>query len=149
VLNIPISVRGAGLLLLCLLASGCSVLSRNDSGTIAFGAQYHRVSNSQIDIVNPKSAFHPGESMAWVAHLSSKAGSHSITFSILQSLGGKERLVFHQAQPIKNAKFNELANRVMAGWLGWLHVTPPGTYVMRYSRGGTKLAEGSFRLTKH
>lgn len=136
------------MLLILLLASGCSILSGNDSGTIAFGTQYHEVSNSQIDIVNPKTSFHAGERMAWVAHLSTKAGSHAITFSILRSKRGRQTLVFQQAQPIKNSRYNELANGVMVGWLARLNVRPPGTYVMRYSRGGTKLAEGSFKLTR-
>jgi hypothetical protein len=139
---------GSIVLLILLMSAGCSILTANDSGTIAFGTQYHQVSNSQIDIVNPKTVFHAGEPMAWVAHLSSKAGSHTITFSILRSRGGRQTLVFEQAQPIKDSRFNELANGVMVGWLARLHVTPPGTYIMRYSRGGMKLAEGTFKLTK-
>jgi len=139
---------GTSVLLILVMGVGCSILGANTSGTIAFGTQYHQVSNSQIDIVNPKTVFHAGEPMAWVAHLSAKAGSHSITFAILRSNGGHQTMVFQQDQPIKNAGFNELANGVMVGWLARIHVTPPGTYVMRYSRGGTKLAEGTFKLTK-
>jgi hypothetical protein len=139
---------GSILLLLLLTSTGCSILGANTSGTIAFGTQYHEVSNSQIDIVNPKTVFHAGEPMAWVAHLSSKAGTHTITFAILRANNGHQTVIFQQSQPIKNAGFNELANGVMVGWLARVHVTPPGTYVMRYSRGGTKLAEGTFKLTK-
>ena len=113
-----------------------------------FGAGYHQVSNSQIDIVNPRSTFHAGEPIAWVAHLSGKAGGHNLTFSILRSSRGSQTIAFQQVQPVKKSSFNELANRVMVGWLASVHVSAPGTYVMRYSRNGKKLAEGTFRLSK-
>lgn len=134
---------------LLLGGSGCSLFgSTNTKGTIQFGFGIHRVSAYEIQIVKPTDTFYRGQGMAWVAYLKRAVSAHSLTLTILSD--GKNGRVYVQRQVrIVNPRFTVVANPGMpVRGLEMLGLSAPGSYVLRYSRAGQTLAEGSFSIRR-
>lgn len=84
------------------------------------------------------------KNIAWVAHLSEPAGATQLTVLVLKASGGSEKLITSESANV-SPEWTVLGNRAdVAGGLG----RAPGTYILRYVRGDTILAEGRFKLVK-
>jgi hypothetical protein len=137
-----------GLLALLLFATtlgmaGCSahfcVGSGCESGTIEFGSNFNQPkADGAISIVGKTSTFHLYETVAFVAHLSAKAGAKALTLRVTH---GKKTT--STRYPVRLASSNELANLLSNISLRELGVTRPGSYTFRFYRGRKQLATGS------
>jgi len=111
-------------------------------GPIAFGTGYN---SDTLAITGARSTFARTYSpIAWSATLSGPAGATKLTWLIAsQSASGTESIVWTQDVDFSNPAFDTLANKDdLASLVGNVR----GTYVMRYLRGATILAEGTFTL---
>lgn len=145
-------LRLAGVLVLLLAIPACTPFwashdHTSSPGTIQFGAGIHRVSAYEIDIVKKKSTFYLGQSMAWVAHLKHRAGTRTLTLQVLSD--GSQQPVLRETISAVNPRWVTIANpgELVQG-LQALGVPIPGKYILRYSRGSVRLAEGTFRLRR-
>jgi hypothetical protein len=114
------------------------------TGIISFGASYN---TNTLRIIKPATSFKTSSKLiAWSAELSEAAGDTAIKLILAsQSSGGGETVIYRVDAEVADPKFDVIANKVD---LASLLDRKPGTYVMRYLRGGTTLAEGTFRLVK-
>jgi len=112
-----------------------------DLGTIVFGDSYDAANG---DIVNPKTTFKVGASVAWSAIFTEAAGATTITqiFSKIGT-GNSEQAVRTTDEQISSPDWTSLYNTYpnMSGMLGGA-----GTYILRYFHGTTLLAEGKFTI---
>ena len=114
------------------------------AGIVEFGA---KLDQDNVEIQKPRDSFkRTVKKIAWVAHLSEPAGGTSLTFIIAKrSKSGAETVLEKLDVPIADPSFDTLGNAVdLASVVG----NKAGTYVLRYLRDGTVLAEGTFQLTK-
>jgi hypothetical protein len=112
------------------------------AGPITFGTAYDETT---LLIPKPITTFQRtyGQ-IAWSAELSEPAGATKLTFIVVRrSSGGGESVVVDSETTVGNPANDLIANEYdLAYDLG----NVPGTYVMRYLRGATILAEGTFTL---
>ena len=114
------------------------------AGTIEFGASLDE-ENLVIEKRNSKFKV-KSRQIAWVAHLSEPAGATSLTFVLAsRNKAGVERTLVKTDVDIADPAFDTLGNAVD---LALLADRKAGTYVMRYLRDATMLAEGTFTLVK-
>ena len=114
------------------------------TGIISFGASYN---TNTLKIIKPATSFKTTSKLiAWSADFSENAGDTSITWLIAsESAGGAERVESKHEVDVSDPGADLFANK---DDLAAVLDRKPGTYVMRYLRGGTTLAEGTFRLVK-
>jgi hypothetical protein len=137
-----------GLLALPLFATtlgmaGCSAHfcagSGCDSGTIEFGSNFNQPkAGGAISIVGKASTFNLYGSVAFVAHLSAKAGAKSLTLRVIHG-----NTTHSTPYPVHGTSSNELADLLSNITLHGLGVTRPGNYTFRFYRGTKQLATGS------
>lgn len=111
-------------------------------GEILFGTGYDP---DTLEIIGErtrfKATYHP---ISWSASFIEPAGSTSILLTLSsKSAGGAEATLYSLDVNIANPDFDTLAN---SADLALVLDNKPGTYVMRYIREGTVLAEGEFEL---
>ena len=114
------------------------------TGVITFGTGYNA---DTLEITGAKSSFKDTvKSIAYSASLIDAVGSTSITLVIAsQSTSGTEKTIIKTDVDVSDPADDMFANKLdLAALVG----RKPGTYVMRYVRGGDVLAEGNFKLTK-
>jgi hypothetical protein len=111
-------------------------------GPIAFGTG---LNSDTLEITGARTTFARSYSpIAWSATLSGPAGATTLTWIIAsQSASGTESIVWTQDVNVSNPVFDTLANK---DDLASLVNNAAGKYVMRYLRGATILAEGTFTL---
>ena len=112
------------------------------SGVITFGRTYDH-STGKID--DPQSTFSRTiAKIAWSASLSEEPDAANLLVNISRvSTSGAERLVYREKIALAKPQAHTLANSAdLADIVGH----KAGTYVFRYLRGGTVLAEGRFTL---
>lgn len=116
------------------------------SGIIRFGVA--SALNEDTLRINPsKDTFKAGnKDIAWSAEFTEPADATTLTW-ILAKVGksGSEQIIWRQDVDVSNPTFDLFANH---GDISLLVDRKPGTYVMRYLRDSTVLAEGKFTLTK-
>jgi hypothetical protein len=114
------------------------------TGVITFGKDYDP---DTLLIVGPASKFKATRSsIAWSAALSEPAGATSLTIIIAsRSASGIERILVKEDTDLSMTDADLIANKLD---LASLVDNKVGTYVMRYVREATVLAEGMFTLTK-
>jgi hypothetical protein len=114
------------------------------TGIISFGASYN---TNTLKIIKPATSFKTSSKLiAWSADFSENAGDTAIKLILAsRSSGGGETVIYRVDAEVADPSFNLVANKTD---LASLLDRKPGTYVMRYLRGGTTLAEGTFRLVK-
>lgn len=115
-----------------------------ETGIVSFGLDYDP---NSLDIVKPTARFKRTiKEIAWSASFSEPAGATTITLTIASvSAGGAEGVIESLDVKISNPRSDLLANKAdLASLVG----NKVGTYVLRYSRDGTVLAEGQFTLVK-
>jgi hypothetical protein len=114
------------------------------SGVITFGTAYNADS---LLIAKPLTTFkRTVTTIAWSAEFSEPAGATTVKFVFASvSKGGGESIVYQDNAAISNPTFDLLANKAN---LAAIAGNKAGTYVLRYIRGGTVLAEGTFTLVK-
>jgi hypothetical protein len=114
------------------------------TGIITFGNNYDP---DTLAITGPTSIFKStAKRIAWSASLRRPAGATSLTLIIASvTKTGVETTLVKQDVDVSNPDFDTLANAID---LGLLLGRKPGTYVMRYLRESTVLAEGTFTLVK-
>lgn len=111
------------------------------AGAILFGA---RLGRDQLVVPNPKTTFdRRAKEIAWVAHLAEPAAADKLTWQLLRVRGGSEKILWTEKVTVSpdwtiTSSHAPLPRTVFDN--------KAGRYVMRYSRGGTVLAEGSFTL---
>lgn len=129
----------------CAVAiAGCGS-SGQSVGTIDFGTMYDSSTFAMLDAQN---TFAAGDQFAWVAHLPGGAGATSVTLSISKDDGnGVEESVWRTSVAVANPADDALANTVPVTDIESLGATAPGSYIMRYFRGSTELAEGKFKIS--
>lgn len=113
-------------------------------GIITFGKTYDP---ETLEIPRPTSKFKRTlKEIAWSARFSETAGTTTLTI-VLARVGksGAEELLVSQDVQISSPDFDTLAN---SADLAALADNKAGTYVLRYLRESTILAEGTFRLVK-
>jgi hypothetical protein len=101
-----------------------------------------------LAIVKPASSFKTTSRLiAYSADLSEPAGTVAATLIYAtREAGGVESVVYKMSWPVADPSFTRLATKEdLAGFFG----RKPGTYVLRFLRGATVLAEGTFRLVSH
>ncbi|MDQ2741719.1 MAG: hypothetical protein M3Z66_05420, partial [Chloroflexota bacterium] len=104
-----------------------------------------------IKVANPRRTFGPGDTMAYVAHLSAAPHSKTLHWTVAQvaSSGQKIIVLDDNIYPVQHPKTtNVLYNRFTIRALGKAGVKGPGTFVMRFSKGAVTLAQGMFRLSR-
>jgi hypothetical protein len=112
------------------------------TGVITFGTA---LDPDTLLITKPATTFRESAKIAWSASLLEPAGATSIEWVISKVSGsGAETVIYHDNIAVSDPKFDLFANTVALGPI----LDGPGDYVMRYYRGATKLAEGTFTLTK-
>ena len=86
--------------------------------------------------------------MAWVAHLKHRAGAKTLTLDILSDSGSQVPVLSETVQSV-NPHWILIANpgEFVQGFQA-LGVPIPGKYILRYSRGNVRLAEGTFHLRR-
>lgn len=111
-------------------------------GTVEFGLDYDP---DTLEIVTPTTRFQTTyPAIAYSAQLSEPAGAASLRLVIASvSAGGAEGILVDEDVPISNPAFDLFANKVD---LATLVGNAPGTYVLRFLRDTTILAEGEFEL---
>lgn len=110
------------------------------NGEITFGGD---LNEETLAIIDPKTNFMIGEEIAWRAELIGPAGATSLDLVLAKvNPGGAETVVYTDAVPVSNPEFDLLGNKVDLSPL----LDGAGTYVMRYFRESTQLAEGQFTL---
>jgi hypothetical protein len=110
------------------------------AGIITFGTAFDP---DTLEITKPKEAFTAKEEIAWSAYLIEPVGATSVTFILAKvSKGGSESIQLSQDIDVSSPDSDVFANKVALGDL----LDGKGTYVMRYVRGGTVLAEGRFTI---
>lgn len=114
------------------------------TGVITFGTSFDP---DDLSIAAPKSTFKVGsKKIAWSASLSRPAGATTLTLIIAsRSKSGVETTLIKEDVDVSNPDFDTLANDAD---LALLVDRKAGTYVMRYLRDSTVLAEGTFTLIK-
>lgn len=114
------------------------------SGRITFGVA-GSLNNETLLIASPKSRFAVSvKKIAWSAELRESAGATTLTWILAKvSTGGSERIVWKQDVDVSNPDHDIFANTAN---LSLLVDHKPGTYVMRYLRDASVLAEGKFTL---
>lgn len=109
------------------------------AGDVIFGSKV----TSDLEITNPKKVFdRKAKEIAWVAHLSEPAGAPALTWMVLKKSGGSEKLMFSEKTQVSPDWTITSSHSAIPKFLG----NKAGTYIMRYARGGTVLAEGEFTL---
>ena len=114
------------------------------SGIVTFGTAYDP---DTLLITKPLTTFKlKTKTIAWSASFSEPAGATSIEM-ILASVSktGAETVLIQTPTSVSSPEFDLLANKAD---LVTLVGGKAGTYVLRYLRGSTILAEGTFTLTK-
>ena len=113
-------------------------------GTITFGKTYDP---DTLEIPRPTSKFKRTlKEIAWSARFSETAGSTTLTIVLARvGQGGSEELLVSEDVQISNPDFDTIAN---SADLAGIADNKAGTYVLRYLRESTILAEGTFRLVK-
>jgi len=108
-------------------------------GFVTFGTR----SDADLNIVDARSAFRPGETITWSAHLSEPANSADLQVRVLKldpDVDSGERLISESG----------VRPRVEGGQRFERKIRParaldgPGIYVVRYMRGEAILSEGYF-----
>jgi hypothetical protein len=102
-------------------------------------------SEDTLRITAPSESFPRGfAGTVWfVASLSEASGATSLTATLARRSGETETVVWTRPFPIGDAGSTSLADGRSLAELGALQ---PGTYVMRFARGATVLAEGRFEV---
>jgi hypothetical protein len=116
--------------------------ARVGSGIVSFGASFDP---GTLAIVQPTSTFKRTVTViAWSAALNQAANASSVTWTIgSRARTGVETTLISEVIPLSNPQATMLADATdLAAELD----RRPGTYVVRYLRGGTVLAQGSFTL---
>jgi transcriptional regulator with XRE-family HTH domain len=100
-----------------------------------------------LEIPRPTSKFKRTlKEIAWSARFSETAGSTTLTIVLARvGQGGSEELLVSEDVQISNPDFDTIAN---SADLAGIADNKAGTYVLRYLRESTILAEGTFRLVK-
>lgn len=113
-------------------------------GVITFGTA---LDEDTLLITKPTSKFkRTAKKIYWSAQFSETAGATSITFVIAsKSASGAERGIIKTDTDVSDPGFDLFAN---GADIASLVDNKAGTYVMRYLRESTILAEGEFTLTK-
>lgn len=114
------------------------------TGIISFGASFN---TNTLKIIKPATSFKTSSKLiAWSADFTEAAGDTAIKLTLAsQTSGGSESVIYRLDIELADPESNIVANKID---LAALLDRKPGTYVMRYLRGGTTLAEGTFRLVK-
>ena len=114
------------------------------SGKITFGTAYD---DTTLMIPKPITRFKATyPTIAWSAEFSEPAGATTVELVFARvSSGGAETIIDRADVPISSPDFDLIANSLD---LASIADNKPGTYVLRYVRGGTVLAEGTFTLVK-
>jgi hypothetical protein len=114
------------------------------TGVITFGTAFDP---NTVLIPKPLTKFKVGiKKIAWSASFSEPAGATTLTFIFAsRSSSGAERIIDKEDVDVSDPAFDTFANDAD---LSLLAGRKPGTYVVRYLRGSTILAEGQFTLVK-
>lgn len=112
-----------------------------NAGRILFGADYDPTTLAVVGEVTqfPLST----KQIAWSAHFREPAGATKLTLVLASVVGAGEQIIDSADVAISNPNFDALANK---GDLVTVVGGKAGTYVLRYLRGATILAEGRFTL---
>jgi hypothetical protein len=113
-------------------------------GVITFGTAYDP---DTLLIAKPLTRFkRTVKAIAWSAQFVESAGATSVELVLASvSKTGAETIIDRVDVPVSSPEFDLLANKGdLAGVVG----NKAGTYVLRYVREGTVLAEGTFTLVK-
>lgn len=108
---------------------------------IVFGTKY----DDNLVMTDPKSSFkRTVPRIAWSVQLTGPAGATTLTWILAtRSSSGTERELVREEVPVSDPTFDVFAN---SADLATLVGHKAGTYVMRYARGATIIAEGTFAL---
>lgn len=110
-------------------------------GSITFGTT---LDSGTLVVTGQSHTFRAGETIACAAALSQPAHATSLRFIIAKvAAGGAETALVSQDTPISNPDFQVIGNSIDLSPL----LQGSGSYVMRYYRDTTLLAEGTFTLT--
>jgi hypothetical protein len=114
------------------------------TGIITFGTAYD---STDLTIPSPKTSFKTtAKTIAWSASFSESAGATTITLILASvSSSGVEKIIDKEDVAVSNPDFDILASKAdLASIVG----RKAGTYVLRYLRDATILAQGQFKLVK-
>ena len=113
-------------------------------GVITFGLDYDP---DTLDIIKPTERFKATyPAIAYSASLTEGAGAAKLRLVVASvSAAGSERVIIDEDVAVSNPAADIFANKVD---LASLLDNKPGTYVMRFLRDATVLAEGTFTLVK-
>ncbi|HZT95795.1 MAG TPA: hypothetical protein VFB34_03050 [Chloroflexota bacterium] len=148
-------MRFAGLTLVVLVLAGCgsaatvkshkgsSTTTRVPAGVIQFGA-----GASKFNVQRPTSSFKLGKRIAWVAHLSRKSPSLTLTWQILRERGPGPSAVVSSSYPLASKKDTLISGSMSGSQLVNDHLNKPGSYAMRFLVGTRILAHGSFKTVR-
>ncbi len=108
-------------------------------GYVTFGTE----SNSQLQVVDPKTVFGGNERMVWSAYLTDTADSSDLRILVLKldpdAPDGQRLVAESEVRPVAN-DVQRFLRRVRVGSI----TEGPGLYTVRYVRGTEIMSEGSF-----
>ncbi|MES2210948.1 MAG: hypothetical protein V4515_12320 [Chloroflexota bacterium] len=113
-------------------------------GVVAFGLDYDP---DTLEIIKPTERFKATyPAIAYSASLTEGAGAAKLRLVVASvSASGSERVLIDEDVAVSNPAADTFANKVD---LASILDNKPGTYVMRFLRDATVLAEGTFTLVK-
>jgi len=138
-----------GMLLLLPFGPQHSVLAAPKPGTVVFGSSFS-VSHGLFRVHNAHSAFRPGDRMAWVAYFSQPVNSTHLMMFVLKKLsGGAIEDTFNYTYTVGDPNMGQVGKSFAhASVLQAVGISAPGTYILRYARDTTTLAQGTFTLKR-
>jgi hypothetical protein len=141
------AIVGGGLVLLVvfyILNGVPGFHSSREVGSISFGSSI----NDSIELIEPKTMFGPSDRFAMRAFLREPARAASLRWVVAKTTAaGSEWALIDQPWTISNPDFQIVGNEYAMSELAWW-LDGPGTYVVRFYRDTTLLAEGRFELTE-
>ena len=109
------------------------------AGDVIFGT---KVTND-LKITVPKTTFdRKAKDIAWAAHFTEPAGAPTLTWMVLKKTGCSEQIQFTEKVKVSPDWTITSSHSALPKFLH----NKPGKYIMRYVRGSTVLAEGTFTL---
>lgn len=112
-------------------------------GTVQFGRNYRDTGNT-FAIVGGTRTFGPGERIAYIAHIGSHVNTHRMLVTFYRQSGKSLTFVSRFIWKVRNVRDTHFADRFTGADMADLGIVRSGTYVMRFYRGKTLLARGTF-----
>ena len=133
-------MRTARLALAALLLGGCSIIGSSGPAIISFGT---KLDTTALTLLDSRSSFSAGDTFAYAVTLNEPAGATMLTETISRQQGSAQVVVYTETADVADPTYDQFANSVSFDLL-IPYLGQTGTFVMRFLRDTTVLAQGTF-----